>query len=301
MSALASPAGKGSNVHENFMAGLSAEGLAFFNSVCERNFADQAIAFLNAYWGEIGSQAEFVFSVAIERFRYADMHAKGVSLIHLYQDGVNLEFNIGLYFYEKLCKMLEDSPKWAEGKWAISQPEMMTAITRKKELRDKVDVNFDGKVSFLEYLLYQYREFANPGDFITRSMATADEHPEITAARRALEAVNKAIQEYEAEKYRLETAAALPGVKGLTAKHTLAQLESGPLMENLNRALITAEAKVRIATKKYGAGGSALNQAIRRHPQENPEPVINQCGSNEGTLWWMNRDLEEKKKRYGKR
>lgn len=37
----------------------------------------------------------------------------------------------------------------------MSQPEMMTAITRKKELRDKVDVNFDGKVSFLEFLLYQ--------------------------------------------------------------------------------------------------------------------------------------------------
>ena len=109
-----------------------------------------------------GDQAEFVFTVAIERFRYADMHAKGISLIHLYEDGVNLEFNIGLYFYEKLCKIIEDKPEWAVEKYAASQPEMMTAISRKKELRDKVDVNFDGKVSFLEFLLYQYRDVANP-------------------------------------------------------------------------------------------------------------------------------------------
>jgi hypothetical protein len=32
----------------------------------------------------------------------------------------------------------------------------MTAIVRKKELREKVDVNFDGRIGFLEYLLYQY-------------------------------------------------------------------------------------------------------------------------------------------------
>jgi len=183
----------------------------------------------------------------------------------------------------------------------MSQPEMMTAITRKKELRDKVDVNFDGKVSFLEFLLYQYREFANPADFITRSMAVGTEHPEITAARRALEEVNKAINAYEAEKSRLELAAAGSGVKAMTAKHTLAQLLAGPLMETLNRTLITAEAKVRIATRKYGAGASAVNRAIRSLSTGGPlEPEI-QHGSTEGTLWWMNRDLQEKKKRYGKR
>jgi hypothetical protein len=47
---------------------------------------------------------------------------------------------------------------------------MLTAIVRKQELREKVDVNFDGRISFLEYLLYQYRQFCNPGDFCERSM-----------------------------------------------------------------------------------------------------------------------------------
>ena len=40
-------------------------------------------------------------------------------------------------------------------------------IGTKKELRDKVDVNLDVKVSFLEYLLYQYREVANSASRVT--------------------------------------------------------------------------------------------------------------------------------------
>jgi hypothetical protein len=45
MAALASAS---TNVHQDFLSGLSPEGLAFFNDVCARNFADQATSFLNA-------------------------------------------------------------------------------------------------------------------------------------------------------------------------------------------------------------------------------------------------------------
>ncbi len=38
--------------------------------------------------------------------KYADMHAKGVSLIYKYDEGVDVDFNIGLYFFEKLCKQV---------------------------------------------------------------------------------------------------------------------------------------------------------------------------------------------------
>lgn len=41
-----------------------------------------------------------------------------------------------------------------------------------QELRDEVDVNFDGRISFLEYLLYQYKDVANPADFCHRSMVS---------------------------------------------------------------------------------------------------------------------------------
>jgi len=265
---------------------LDAESMAYLKEVCLKPFSQQAVAFLNAYWPEIHTQAEFIFCVAWEVIKYAEMHSKGISLLHLYEEGCDLDFDISLYFYEQLCKFLEDSKnsKWVASEFAISQPTMMTSIKRKQELRDKVDVTFDGRMAFLEYLIYQYRDFANPADFCNRSMGH-DEHPEIRAARLALEEVNRRIKAYEAEKYRLEQESKLPGVRGLKAINELAQLGASPLAEQLNKALITAEAAVRIAIRKYGgqSGSSAAG------------------GPTEGALWWMARDLEEKKKRYGRK
>jgi len=276
----------------SFTEKLDADALAFFNEVAKRPFAQQAVAFLNAYWPEVHSQAEFIYSVAWEMMKYADMHSKGISLIYKYEEGFDVDFNIGLYFYEKLCKFLEDTKnsQWADQKvYGISQPEMMTAIKRKQELREKVDVNFDGRISMLEYLLYQYMAFANPADFCIRSMGF-DEHPEIRKARLALEEVNKRIRAFEEEKARLEAEAELPGVKGLGAKNMLAQLDNNPLKEELNAALIKAEAAVRKASKMFG-GGAPVNL----------KPGEARSAPTEGAIWWMNRELEEKKKRYGKK
>jgi len=219
------------------------------------------------------------------------MHAKGCNYVHKYKEGHALEFDIGLYFYERLCKFLGESKnsEWASEEYAPSQPKLMTAIVRKKELRDKVDVNFDGHVSMIEYLLYQYRAFANPADFVTRAMSH-DEHPEIKKARLALEEVNKRVQAYEAEKQRLMDDSKKGGVIGLKAKNELAQLNSSPLWESIQKALITAEAAVRIANRKYGGknfkGTGDQSRAI---------------GKNEGSIWWLNRDLAEKKKKYGRK
>lgn len=279
----------------SFVEKLDAEGLQFFNETAAKPFSQQAVAFLNAYWTEVGDQADFIFGCAWETIKYADMHAKGVEYVHKYEEGNDLDFNIGLYFYETLVKNCREGgtkgefKEFGEGQaqYEKSQPEMMTAIVRKKEIRDKVDVNFDNRISMLEYLLYQYKDVANPADFVTRSMKAPDEHPEIKKARLALEEVNARIKAYEAEKFRLEQESKLPGVKGLKAKNLLAQLESGPLKEELNRALITAEAAVRIVTKKFGgANASAGGEAA-------PAP-------SEGAIWWMNKDLETKKKKYGR-
>jgi len=277
----------------SFVEKLDADSLRFFNEVASKPFNQQGVAFLNAYWPEVGSQAEFVFTVAWETIKYADMHAKGISLLYQYEEGNDLDFNIGLYFYEKLCRFLEDpkNSRWTGPEFEISQPTMMTAIKRKTELREKVDVNFDGRISFLEYLLHQYERFANPADFCVRSMGH-DEHPEIRKARLALEEVSARIRAFEAEKARLEAESQLPGVKGLTAKNMLAQLENNPLKEELNAALITAEAAVRIATRKYGGGSSGASTSSSSGERIAPTA---------GAIWWLNRDLEEKKKLYGAR
>jgi len=275
-----------------FTEKLSAEALQYFSDLCQKPFSQQGVAFLNAYWPEVGDQAEFIFTCAWEKIKFADMHSKGVQYIHLYDEGNDLEFNIGLYFYEKLCIEVLESPagrKWRDDpSYAPSMPQMLTALVRKQELREKVDVNFDGRVSFLEYLLYQYREYANPADFVQRSMASGTEHPEIAAARRALEDVNAAIRAYETEKQKLENDSKLPGVKGLGAKAKLAILNASPLAEKLNVSLITAEAAVRKAVRQFGSSSSSANVMA---------PGV---GSSNGALWWMTRDLEDKKARYGK-
>jgi len=278
----------------SFTEKLSPEGLEYFTMVCQKPFSEQAVAFLNAYWHEIGDQADFIFGCAWETIKYADMHAKGVQYIHLYNEGNDLDFNIGLYFYETLCKNVAEGGSKGEFKpfkadnFKKSHPEILTAIVRKNELK-KVDVNFDGRIGFLEYLLYQYKDMCTPAEFVTRSMKAPDEHPEIKKARLALEEVNKRIKEYEAEKFRLEQEAELPGVKGLKAKNMLAQLDSSPLKEELNKALITAEAAVRIVSKKFGAGDAGGAGAG------------GDAMPTEGAIWWMNKDLELKKQKYGKK
>jgi len=266
----------------SFTEKLDGEALKYFSDVCHKPFSQQAVAFLNAYWPEVKEEAEFVYSVSWDMIKYADMHSKGISLVYKYDEGFDLDFDIGLYFYEQLCKFCEEPKnKGKTSQFTRSQPVMMTAITRKQELRDKVDVNFDGRISFLEYLLYQYKDVANPADFCSRSMGH-DEHPEIKKARLALEEVNKRIRAYEEEKARLTAESQGTGVKALGAKNMLAQIDSSPLKDELNKALITAEAAVRIATKKFGGQSSGEGG-----------------GSSDGALWWMNRDLEEKQKRYG--
>jgi len=280
---------------------LDQESLEFFNEVCSRPFSQQAIAFLDAYWEEVSSQAEFIFGCSIEVFKYADMHTKGINYIHLYDEGCDLDFTFGLYFYEKLHHKIFDEAegkKWRNDEtFAMSLPDnpLMTAMVRKKELRDKVDVNFDGRISFLEYLLYQYKDFANPAEFIQRRRKIeegTEEIPEIEAARLALERVNNAIREYEKERRRLEEAAKLPGVKGLKAKHQLSMLDAGTLAEELNVALIKAEAAVRLATKKYKNGTA---QALAGQANAAISKATN------GSIWWLNRDMKAKKERYGKK
>jgi len=256
--------------------------LKFFSEVCKRPFSQQAVAFLNAYWPEAKDEAEFIYSVAWEWMKKADMHAKGISLVFKYDEGSDVDFDIGLYFYEQLCKFCEDPKNAGAIKgYQRSLPTMMTSIKRKMELRDEVDVNFDGRLSFLEYLLYQYKDTCNPAEFCKRSMGH-DEHPEIKKARLALEEVNKRIRAYEEEKSRLTEEAKGSGVKALGAKNMLAQIDASPLKEELNKSLITAEAAVRIASKKYG--GAAANA---------------DGSSSEGAVWWMTRELEEKQKKYG--
>jgi hypothetical protein len=56
--------------------------------------------------------------------------------------------------------------------------------------------------------------------------------------------------------------------------------------------LITAEAAVRIATKKFGGDNAAPAEGGRKSVAAN---------FSSGAVWWLNRDLEEKQRLYGKK
>mmetsp|Transcript_40770 Transcript_40770/g.86929 ORF Transcript_40770/g.86929 Transcript_40770/m.86929 type:complete len:309 (-) Transcript_40770:146-1072(-) len=293
--------------HKAFKDQLSKESLEVFNEAAKRPFSEQCVFFLNAFWAEYGDQAEWIYSVANKIFRMADMNAKGVKYAHKYEEGDDLDFDMGLYFFEQLCLFAEEPTHnkfrpYGLNDWFLknkdykdtygkSIPEMMSSLPRKKELRDKVDVNFDGRVSMLEYLLYQYK--ASPKDLMDRSMGTAEEHPAITKARKALAEVRKRVREYEAEKARLKALEEKGGVKGLTAKNELAQIESSPLWEAINKALITAEAAVRIASRKFGGGKVVLDES-----KDNGQGGVIRT---DGRIWWMNRELEEQQEKYGRK
>jgi len=269
----------------SFTEKLDPGSLEAFNKACKKKFSEQACFFLNAFWDEYGDQSEFIYSIAWEFIKQADMRVRGIKYLHLYEEGNELDFDMSLYFFEQVLKHLSD-PKnehWAK-EYKKSVPQDMTAITRKKELRERVDVNFDGKMGFIEYLLYQYN--ASPKVLMERS-GGAELPEEVLAAIRALDEVNKRVRDYETEKKRLEEESESgTGIKSLKAKNELAQLGASPLWNEINKALISAEAAVRIASKKYG---------VTAVPGQNTSAV-----RTSGTLWWLNRELQTKKKLYGK-
>jgi len=264
---------------------LDPESLKAFNIASKKKFSEQACFFLNAYWDEYGDQSEEIYSVAWDLIKDVDMGNKGIKYVHLYEEGDELDFDMSLYFFERLCKLFQKDPSLGTT-YAKSAPKDMTAIVRKQELRERVDVNFDGKMSFLEYLLYQYN--ASPKTLMDRSRG-GDLPEEVLAAIRALEEVNIRVRAYETEKRRLEDEAEPgTGIKALKAKNELAQLLNSPLWDAINKALITAEAAVRIASKKYGVDATGANSGGAGVVRTN------------GTMWWLNRELQEKKKKYGR-
>lgn len=275
-----------------FLQALDPQSLEYFCEVGKRTFSEQACFFLNAFWEELGDQAEIIYTVHFEIMKLADRRWRNIQYIHLYEEGNDLDFDMTLYFFEQLVKFLEDDKNlhWAQ-KFPRSVPVMMTSVQRKKEIRERVDVNFDGRVSFLEYLLYQFD--CSPKQLMDRSVPQGTVNVELEKAKSALAEVNRRIREYETEKARLEELAnSGSGVKALGAKNLLAQLTSGPLAEQLRAALIHAEAAVRIVARQQGIDPNAIGGAAAAaggHAQP----------KTSGDVWWMSRDIEQKKKMYG--
>jgi len=274
-----------------FTQQLDADSLARFTEVCKKPFSEQAMFFLDAFWVEYGKEADVIYRVHWDWIKHVDMKNKGIMYIHLYEQGCDLDFDMTLHFFELLAKYYNEDKTGVVDKkeFPASVPTEMTAIVRKKELKDTVDVNFDGRISLLEYLLYQYK--ASPKELMLRQSGGSLPE-EVLAAIRALEEVNKQIRAYESEKFRLEELSKTnngQGIQALRAINELAQLNSSPLWEKLNKAFITADAAVRIVSRRYGVNANGtLNTS-------------NSSVCTAGTVWWLERELKEKKAKYAKK
>jgi len=139
----------------------------------------------------------------------------------------------------------------------------MTALAFRSAFRE-IDVNNDGRMSFIEFLLYDNKQSVD--DLLKREQATT---PEFEAAKEAYSAVMTAIAALEKQKADLQAEAEGTGVKANAAKAQLAQLLAADNLE-INRLVTNAEEGLKKAKKTVGAAP--------------------------GGVWWFNRQLEEAKK-----
>jgi len=290
---------------EAFKQLLDADSIRVFEEACAKPYSEQATFFLNAYWVEYEDQAEAIYSLAWKTMEAAEMEAKGIMYVHQYDEGNELDIDTSLRFFEMLCNrsLKERNHKTLDPTWendptyAKALPEMQTSIKRKRELKETVDVNGNGKICFLEYLIYQYK--CDVKDLMSRVMCApvADEDEGIRLARLALEEVQRAIKAYESEKQRLTDLAESnggKGIKALKAKNMLAQLDASPLKEHLNVSLIKAEAALRRVTREAKARGANIAAGGESKGDE-PTPM-----RTDGTMWWMGRTIAEAKAKYGR-
>jgi len=121
----------------------------------------------------------------------------------------------------------------------------LTVAKLREHLKD-IDVDNNHRVAFLEYALYKYNK--SPQTFFDELKKP---HGGGAALQKAIEEYRKilAVRELkEATMAELEKTAALGGVKGMTAKNTLAQMKSEDELAQ-RKAEITSEANKRKAAK----------------------------------------------------
>jgi len=186
----------------------------------------------------------------------------------------------------KWCHLFEelDTDKKAEGcsldefgahrfLQAISEPKTVKEF---REIIKQADIDFDKRVALLEYLLFSNKKTIT--EFLAKKPPlepATSSNPELMKAAVALNEVRSQINKIETQKDKLEKESEAGGIKGARAKNELQQLLSSDNTE-LNRSLLSAEAALRKVQKATGEKSSG-------------EPVP-------GTMWWMNRELEEMKK-----
>merc|ERR1711879_19152 len=218
----------------------------FGKAVSENSFKDQAIFFMNAMWTDMAK---------VEPEKSSELQAEKIYTYRLTMEEFNDEFNQG-------GRDLDDVQS---GKFLEKHGRTMTALERRKQLRE-IDIDSNNRMGMLEFLVYEYK--TDVKTLMSRPQGT---NQALKDARKALNDVLDEIAKIENKKAEFQKVIdGGSGVKAIRAKAELAQLMNADPLP-LNRAKISAEAKVRKAQKSKDL-------------------------SAQGALWWIAKELEEAKR-----
>jgi len=269
-----------------------------FVNLCQRTYKEQAVWFLNAFWNDLGEkQAERLWEY-VQKCSQIDLENK--------EEGSGLDEMMAHRFLEEFNETLTV-----------------------RELRDKLrragaigETERPKTVPLTHYLTFKY----DTDWHILVNASQGDNSEELARAQKMLDEVNKALAEAEkaAKEAKIaqdELNAAMAALKkeedeyngkiadaqtrseqgGVVsrnkAKAELAQLQSEDPLP-LRRAKITTEAAIKRAEKTKKAADDTLAEVQRRvaEAEEYLKKVKAQCGSAQGGIWWIERELHEAKK-----
>ncbi|MEM7184488.1 MAG: hypothetical protein AAF518_26560 [Spirochaetota bacterium] len=211
-----------------------------FSGVANLSFQKQAIVFFDAFFQEIGGRngAEIIYS----KYRY---------MVKFHLRGSNGKTMSIVTAQEMLSRL--------GGTHSL--------VTFKRNFR-KIDLDRDGQMSMFEFLVHSSK---NPkialNEFFKKQKDTLRK---FSRGLLSVQTVAYEISDLEKKKKELVKNSQRRGVKGRAAQHELKELKNSDPLE-LNRALVTAEATIRKAT--------------RRHSRTNP-----------GATWWLQREIDEFKR-----
>jgi small-conductance mechanosensitive channel len=274
------------------MAVAKPQKLARFSEICHMIYKDQAIWFLNGYWGNpLGpNEANEVWKI-VEKFAELDtltMDKKGAN-------GCELDVFWSAKFLENMNQT-------------------MTALARKDALR-AIDADSNGFMSALEYLIWKWKKGVD--ETVDSPQGTS---PELEEAQKALRKVQQALAEVRRLQEELRVAvedlkkqeeAYANRIKVLEAKASdasaslvsrnkaaaeLAQVKGEDPLP-LRKAKLTQEAALRKVQKQEDKLQQELadaQQAVDR------ARATSKGGAAPGLIWWMQRELFESDKNLAK-
>jgi len=277
-----------------------------FENVCNKKYQDQAKFFLNAFWKEIQPKAEDIY-IAWQKFQELDKQQWNSlpegKKSETYSEGNALDEFWSHKFLESVGKTL-------------------SVVEFRNEFK-KIDANTDKKMGIAEYLLWEHKQTVKElllrpqgsGDAteiikaqkmldeVVTAFTLADQRAkELAVAEADLKKELAALKEQEdayANKTKELTAKSEgSGVAAMRSKNELAQhLAEDPLP--LRKAKLSTEAVTKKAEKARAEQEKAVADCGKRLAEAEAylEKVMAQgTGPALGTLWWIERELKEKKK-----